>query len=541
MDSVNARREQRLPNPTAQVENDPAPALPNVGAFFVGESTEESSVSTSLQHTNQIAETESHTWQLLKLALPMMALTTSRMLMGFIDVYMVGMLGTDALAAVSPASLFIFVLGCVGMGIAQSVQTFVSQADGRGEPREGGGYVWQTFYVAAVFGVLTAPLVYTLPGWFGWVAEVGQHPPAVAALELEYMEISLWSVPFAVLCAGLQAFFNGVQQPRIPLVASLISIAFNIVGNYVLIWGHFGFPEMGIGGAALATTLAWALRAVLMTWAMLWPQFAEKFATRERASMMLCGQKMVSIVKVGGPVAMQWLLEIGSWTVFLHLVVPRYGEIAMAATNAVSQYNHLGFMPAIGIGMALCSQVGFVIGAKRPDDALIKTRVALRLTCAYMLLVAILMVTLGEPLMGIFSQDPEVIRIGRIILYWAAAFQVFDAAGITYMNALRGAGDTRWPAYAVAFCSWVVFIGGSLLIQQFAPGLGISGPWIAITAYITLLGLMVGWRWRSEHWRTIKLFDAERPTSAETALTTEGTVEPIAEPELATAAVSSDN
>ena len=120
--------------------------------------------------TRTIPSRRSATVELLTLALPIIGMMVTRLAMTTIDVLMVARLGTDALAAISPAALFVFAVACVGMGVAHGVQTFVSQVDGRGEPRKAGAYAWQSFYIAGLCAVLTLPLAATTEVWFGWLA-----------------------------------------------------------------------------------------------------------------------------------------------------------------------------------------------------------------------------------------------------------------------------------------------------------------------------------------------------------------------------------
>lgn len=469
-------------------------------------------MSDSIGKMGEIAqERGSATTQLLRLALPIIGMMVSRMLIGFIDFVMVSQLGTKAQAAISPASILVFTLACVGMGVATSVQTFVSQADGRGEPRQAGAYAWQTLYIAAAAGVLTWPIATLTPVWLGWIAAVSQHDATVAALEIQYVHIALWSVPAAVLSIGLDGFFTGVQKPRVSLLAVLLSLAVNAGGNYVLIFGKLGFPEMGIAGAAVATVIAWSSRALFLAGAILLPGFDRRYKTRR--SMALCSAKLAGMLRIGGPTAVQWLLDIGSWVVFMAMIMPPYGTDAMAASNVALQYMHLSFMPAVGIGIALCSQVGFAIGEGAPDRATKRTRTAMRLTGIYMGTIGLLFVLARTPLMNLLSEDPAVIAAGTWVLIGAAVFQVFDAMCITYMNALRGAGDTRWPAVMVALCCWVIFIGGGLLVGRVLPQFGLLGPWAMCAIYIIVLGLLLRWRWRGGHWRKIRLFD--RPAADE--------------------------
>ncbi len=451
------------------------------------------------------AKQRSPTRQLLTLALPIIAMMVSRMMMGFIDFWMVKYLGTAAQAAISPATMLVFTAACLGMGVANSTQTFVSQANGRGEPRVCGSYAWQTLYLAAISGLAVWPAIVTTPTWLGWVAKVASHDPVMAEMEIAYTRIALWSVPFAVLSMGLTAFFMGIQRPRVALLAVIASLLVNATGNYLLIFGKFGFPEMGIAGAAVATVIGWAVRAGFLAGAMLMREFDRRYHTRR--SLAWSTSKILAMLRIGGPTSVQWVVDIGSWLVFLAFIVPPYGVVAAAASAVALQYMHLSFMPAIGIGIALCSQIGFAIGEGRPDKANRQTRIAMRLTGVYMGAVGLLLVVGGYPLMWLFNKDPAVIHAGQLVLVGAAVFQVFDAMSITYMNALRGAGDTRWPAVAVFLCCWVIFVGGGVLVRSFLPELGLIGPWAMCAAYIIVLGLLLRWRWRGGKWREIRLFD----------------------------------
>jgi MATE family multidrug resistance protein len=453
------------------------------------------------------------TLQLLALALPIIAMMVSRMMMGFIDFWMVKYLGTAAQAAISPATMLVFTTACLALGIANSIQTFVSQADGRNEPEVCGSYAWQTLYLAAVSGLVVCPAALTTPVWYGWIAEVASHNAEMAKLEIAYTRIALWSVPFAVLSMGLNAFFMGVQRPRVALFAVILSLIVNATGNYVLIFGKFGFPEMGIAGAALATVIGWAVRAAFLAAAILMPEFDRRFNTRR--SLAWSWPKVRGMLRIGGPTAVQWLVDIGSWLVFLSVIMPPYGVKAVAASNVGLQYMHLSFMPAIGIGIALCSQVGFAIGEGRPERAIRQAGVAMRLTGIFMGGVGLLFVLGGYPLMWLFNKDPAVIRLGQWVLVGAAIFQIFDAMSITYMNALRGAGDTRWPAVVVFACCWVIFVGGGVLVRRLLPELGLIGPWAMCATYIIVLGLMLRWRWRGGKWRQIRLFKEEADQSVE--------------------------
>jgi MATE family multidrug resistance protein len=450
-------------------------------------------------------DTRRPTTELLHLAAPLVAVTASRMVMGFIDFAMVSQLGTDAQAAISPATLLVWAFICLGMGMATSVQTFASQADGRGEPERGAAYAWQTTYIGLAVLLLTWLATWLVPPLYAWIGAAAHHAPAVQALETEYTRLAVWSMTPAIIACGLESFFNGIRRPRITLLAVLVSLVTIIVGNYVLIWGHFGFPRMGIAGSAVATVLAWWVRAGVLLAVFCTRRFDAIYHTRRSFAprWSLCRD----IFRIGGPTSLAWLFEIGSWVVFLNLIVPTFGTVAMAATAIAVQYTHVAFMPAIGVGMALCSQVGFAIGAGRPDEAVRRTHTALRVTMLYMGIVGLLLFVLRQPLMALLTGDSAVLAAGMWVMCWVAVYQVFDAMSITFIFALRGAGDTRTPAVFNALCCWVVFVVGGWLIARLLPTWGVNGPWLMAVAYLILLGLLLWWRYRSGAWRKIRLLD----------------------------------
>jgi MATE family multidrug resistance protein len=465
--------------------------------------------------------TRSDTLDLLRLALPNIGMTISRMLMGFIDFAMVSQLGTAAQAAVSPSTLLLFTIGCLGIGMAQGVQTFVSQAEGRGEPQRSGAYIWQTAYIALLAGLLSAPIAIATAGWFPVIGAFGRHPLDVQAMEIGFLSWALWSIAPMTACGGLECFYNGIRRPMIGLVGALAALATIWLGNWVLIFGHLGFPAMGIAGSGAATLLAWCVRLGVLIVPLSWSSIDRRYGIWRSYRPNL--EKLRDIVRVGGPIALQWLVDIGAWLVFLQLMMPPYGKIAMAGANLAIQYMHLSFMPAIGIGVALTTQVGNAVGAGRPDEAVQRVIIARRIIVGYMGLMAVVLVLFGAPLSGLlcFESDAglrsEVIAASAAMLIWVALFQVSDALCIVYSFASRGAGDTRVPALLFAVCCWGIFVAGGYATVWLAPQWGAHGPWSMCTLYIIVLSVLLWRRFHSGAWRSIRLFDSAAPAGAHAA------------------------
>ena len=445
--------------------------------------------------------------KLLSLAGPTVGAKFSHMALGFTDFVLVSWMGTEATAAISPCTLMVYIVLCLGMGCTTSVQTFVAQACGRREQERAAPYVWQAFYIGGAFLILTFPLV-LLHRWFWtWVG----HPPAVQAMEIAYCDIAFWSMGLAIMCVGLEGFFNGIQRPIVELVSILVAIVFNAFAGYALIYGKFGCPKMGIAGAGIALVMAWSIRVVMMLAVFLSGPIHERFKSRH--AWRFNAARLKDILMMGGPIGLQWFLDVASWFVFIALMMAPFGTATLAAANIALQLMHLSFMPAVGLGVAVNSLVGHAIGARRPDLAERHARAGLAVMMTYMIAAAVLFWRGGPWLMGLLSSDLEVIAAGSAILIWAAVFQVFDAMSINYIFALRGASDTKWPAIMVIVHCWVTFILGGKLMMWLVPSMGIHGPWMMCSLYIIFLGISMTRRWGRGEWRKIELFKA--PPAAE--------------------------
>lgn len=438
--------------------------------------------------------------KLLVLAGPTVGAKLSHMALGFTDFVLVSRMGTEATAAISPSTLMVFIVLCLGMGCVTSVQTFVAQSLGRGEPRRGPAYVWQALYVGLVFLALTAPLIWFQRTFWTWVG----HPPAVREMEIAFCSIAFWSMGLAIMSVGLEGFFNGIQKPKVELASILVAIVFNALAGYALIFGKFGLPQMGVAGAAVATVIAWGIRVIMMMAVFLSQRIHDEYGTRD--SWRFEPARLKEILTLGGPIGLQWFLDVASWWVFLTLMMARFGTATMAAANIALQLMHLSFMPAVGLGVAVNSLVGHAIGARRHDLAKRHARAGLIVMMTYMISAGLVYWLGRNWLMGLLSSDPTVIAAGAGILIWAAVFQAFDAMSINYVFALRGAGDTKWPSMLVIFHCWVTFILGGYIVMRLLPGMGIHGPWMMCTLYIILIGVSLRRRFLRGEWQKIELF-----------------------------------
>ncbi|MEM1211232.1 MAG: MATE family efflux transporter [Planctomycetota bacterium] len=436
---------------------------------------------------------------LLVLALPIIASMISRTAMSWVDFAMVSALGPAAQAAIVPASIGLFCLIALGFGITSAVSTLVSQALGRGEQRRCGAYAWQGAWVGVAWGGLTLGLWPVVPGM---VAAFG-HSPEVAAMEAEYITIGLLGIGPAVIAAAWTNFFTGIHRPWAGFWATLLANAFNIFANWVLIYGNLGAPALGVAGAAWATSAAAAVSVLVLLGFMAAPKVRREFGTFH--GLLPRPRLLRPLLRIGLPAGFQLVGDIATFTVFLFLLVGRFGTVAMAGSNIAFKFFELAIMPCVGVAFACAAAVGKSIGQGNPELARRQAYTAWRINLAWVGAVAVVYLTAGGWLVTLLTDEPEVTAVAWSVLLCMAVFQIFDATQFTFASALRGAGDTLVPAVIMLAGTAVVMIGGGWAVAVWAPGLGVIGPWwMAVAAFAVIAGLYVA-RFRSGVWKRIDL------------------------------------
>ena len=452
-------------------------------------------------HKHNFAVDETSLRFMLRLAGPMVIATTSFTLMQFVDRIMVSRLGTAALAAVLPAGFTAAIPAACVMGVFASVSTFVSQYFGRGREKECTSYFWQAIYIGLAFSLVVLAICWPMaPAIFKSFG----HAPDVVELEVIYFRIMLFAnVAVVFVWAGTQ-FFMGIHRPILTMYAALTAQVVNIIANYILIFGKFGFPKMGIAGSAWGTVIGIIVGGGIRLSTFFAGDIRKTFVSRQMFRPDF--GKMADLLKVGLPAGVELALSTGVWGAILFWLVGRFGKADQAATSAAIACTNLSIMPIEGIRIALSAAVGKSIGADKDLTAVKQTRLCLRIALIYMGLVGLSFLLFGRTFMRLWSSDDTVIQTGAAVLVFAAVYQVFYASRTVYSGALRGAGDTLWLAAASAIGAVVVLgLGGFVIIKLF-PSFGSLGAWAAATLSIITVGLANRMRFKSNKWKEINLF-----------------------------------
>lgn len=435
--------------------------------------------------------------EVIDLAIPVVLTHISITAMQVVDSAMVGHLGAAELGAVGFGGVWMWTLMCFFVGTTTSVQTFVAQQFGAGKTEQCGSWAWQGIYsVAPIAAAVTIGLYLFAGTLMAWLdPDPTMQPHAVA-----YVQTRAFGAVGLIGSVAFSAFFRGFGDTRTPLYSTVGANLLNAGLDYCLIFGKFGFPELGVAGAGIATSVAEWANFIFLAWFFSRPALSARFHTRMVAPSVSMIRRLM---RTGLPIGGQWWLEMTSFAVFLTLVA-RMGDAPMAASQAFIALLSLSFMQAIGLGIAVSTLVGQYIGARDLEAAERSFWSGIRLCLFLAAGIAALFVFLPEPLLRIFSDDPRVLEIGIPLMWVGAIYQVFDALAIIADGGLRGAGDTTRPMLVRFVLAWGVFLPSAYLFGVVLEG-GLTGSWGGGLIYISALTVYLIQRFRSGRWREIEI------------------------------------
>jgi MATE family multidrug resistance protein len=382
-------------------------------------------------------------------------------------------------------------------GAASGIQTFVSQFDSAGDSRLCGAWTWYGFYaVVPVGGVMAAAIL-----WFAAPAIEWLGPsPEMQAVATEYIQTRVFGELGYLILMVHMSFFRGLEDMRTPLYVVVFAVVENAILDYLLIFGKFGFPELGVAGAGIATSIStWSGAAILFA-VFSSRSISARYHTRPVAPDLAAIRRFL---RTSAPIGGQWCIGMASFAVFTTLVA-RMGDQAMAASQAYMMLLSLSFMQAIGISIAAATLVGRYVGARDPIAAIQSYRSAMKLGMGLASLIAILFISIPDTLLGIFTDDPDIIALGRPLLLIGAFYQFLDAAYLVAEGSLRGAGDTRWAFVVELALGWGLLIPGAYLLGVVLEG-GLMGAWCGGLIYVVVLSSAFVWRFHSRAWQHIRI------------------------------------
>jgi MATE family, multidrug efflux pump len=445
----------------------------------------------------------------LALALPLMANSAVQIVLNLTDMWFIGHISTQALAAVGAVQWLVLAVVLVLGGVGSAVQTIVAQAQGARRYRRASQAVWTAMWatlctVPAFVGIGAAGHLILSP--FGFDPHIEQL--AVAFWTPRVSGSVFGSAVWAVL-----AFFNGVSRPRTSVFVTLVTAIANVVFNELFIF-HLG---MGIAGSGWATTAAQALGLLLGLSIFLTTRYRCQY--RSHLTWKPHGGRMLEQLRLGLPMGLMPAADLLGFSIFQMMQV-RLGTVGGAASQMVNIFTSIAYMPGFGIAQAGTTLVGQSIGAGDREWAMrVGTRVIL-LAAGYMGAIGLALAAAGPWILPFFTEANDMdaaptVALAANLLWLAAAYQFFDGLNLGSGMCLRGAGDATVPAALVFPVSLLLFVPLAHSFM-FAPGQGLVGflpqfgwgtygGWVAAMLYLMLLGTTLFVRWRSAVWKKIRI------------------------------------
>jgi MATE family multidrug resistance protein len=431
----------------------------------------------------------------MQLALPMVLTNLAQMAMIVTDVVFIGRLGPQALAASSLAVNIYHAFTFFAFGLVSAVAPMVAREKGmrRHEVREIRRIVRQGLWTAIAVSVPSIVLL-----WHGdrFLLAIGQQP-ALAATAGDYLRSLVWALPPFLGYVVLRFFISALERPQWAFIIAIVAILLNALGNWLLIFGNWGFPAFGIVGSGLASAIATSLMFIGMAAVV---RFDRRFRRYHVFGHFWEADwsKFKAIWRLGLPIGAIIAFET---TVFnaAAFLMGWLGEAELAAHAIAIQIAAITFMTPLGIAQAATVRVGIAYGA---GDALGVARAgwsAFILGTSFMVLTATLLITLPQFLIGIFIDvslpaNVPVLALGVSFITVAALFQIVDGAQVLAAGMLRGLHDTRMPMWYAAIGYWGFGLPLSAYLSQVTPLRGV-GVWIGLAAGLAAVSLLMVQRW----------------------------------------------
>ncbi len=444
--------------------------------------------------------------EVLVLSLPLVISMVSWTVMNFIDRMYLLWYSLPAMGAAMPAGMLYFALVCFPMGVASYVNAFVAQYHGAGRPERIGAVVVH----AMRFGMLAAPLYLLFIPLAGMMFRAAGHEAEIASLEAAYFRILMFGAGGTVIATAQSTFFTGRGQTRAVMVVDVTAAVVNIVLDYLWIFGKFGFPEMGIEGAAWATVAAQWWKVGYYRLLMHNAELRSQYGIRMWSPIDWALARR--IMRYGGPSGLQMTVDVIGITLFV-MLVGRLGSHAMVATSLAFNVNSVAFVPIYGLGIAVTTMVGQQIGRASPHLASRATWTSYWIAMIYSgIMAALYFFTPDLFLIGHASGvDPDEFEKLRatvvVLLRFVAAYALLDATAVVFVSAIKGAGDTRFIMYVTLVTAPLPLVFGIWGVSWM--GWGLLWCWVVLTAWICTLGMIYLARFLQGKWKSMSVIEGD--------------------------------
>ncbi|EGV43285.1 MATE family efflux transporter [Bizionia argentinensis JUB59] len=431
-----------------------------------------------------------YNWQL---AAPVMLGMLGHTFVSFVDNIMVGQLGTAELAAVSLGNSFMFVAMSLGIGFSTAITPLVAEADAEGNFAKGKSAFKHGLFLCTSLGLFlfilllfAQPLMYLM-----------KQPIEVVELAIPYLDLVAFSLVPLIIFQAFKQFSDGLSMTRYPMYATILANVVNVILNYLLIFGKFGFPEMGIVGAAYGTLISRVAMVIFLWWLLKGHEKSKEYVTNIKI-FVLDKLMLKKVASLGTPSAMQMFFEVGIFTAAVW-ISGLLGKNAQAANQIALNLSSMTFMIATGLSVASMVRVGNQKGLKKYHEL---RRIAFSIFLLGMILAtgfALFFFLFHNQLPKVYLDNndilnavdnAEVLAIASSLLIAAAVFQISDSIQVVMLGALRGLQDVKIPTIITFISYWVIGFPISIYFGD-ESRLASFGIWMGLIAGLTVAAILL--------------------------------------------------
>jgi len=445
--------------------------------------------------------------ELLVIAFPMVISQACETLMMFVDRLFLSKLGPEYMSAAMGGGITCFMFMTFFMGIIGYANALVAQHLGAGQ-KDRCAVVTSQALIIAVFAYPVILLCIPLGEILFRATDIA---PEQLVPQREYYRIAMYGAVLWLMRSSLSSFFSGIGRTRVVLASAAVAMVVNIFSNYVLIFGHLGFPKLGIRGAAIGTLLGSAAGLGVMA--------SRYFSHRYRTELNTVGglrfdrEIMVKLLRLGTPSGVEFFLNLSAFNLLV-LHFHGYGVAVAAAMTITFNWDMVSFIPLMGVGIGVTSLVGRYMGAGDPDGAHQVTMSGVKLAGLYSIVTFTAFCLFPGPLVRLFEPADggetflEVVPLAIYMVRLISVYVFADALAIVFSSALRGAGDTFWTMVISVSGHWTFTIVAVVLMRVFR--VGPRATWGTVVALVLGLCVTLSLRYRLGRWRTLRVV-AEAP------------------------------
>lgn len=423
----------------------------------------------------------------LKLAYPIILGMLGHTVVGIVDNIMVGKIGPDELAAVSLGNSFVFIAMSLGIGFSTAITPLVAEADGKNNIEDGRSAFHHGLYLCTILGFALFTIIFFAKPLISFMGQ----PEHVVELAKPYLDIVAFSLIPLIVFQAYKQFADGMSETKYSMWATIIANIVNVIFNYLLIYGIWIFPELGIVGAAIGTIIS---RFVMLGYMHYMMNLKKKFHPFFKGFDLknIKREVNIKIIKLGTPSALQMFFEIALFTGAI-LLSGYLGTTSQAANQIALSLASFTFMFAMGLSVAAMIRVGNQKGLNDYKKLRIVAMSIFLLAILLEIIFALIFVLFHDSLPALFvdmnsltdlAKNTEVVAIAGQLLLVAAVFQISDGLQVVVLGALRGLQDVKIPMYMTFVSYWVIGFPISIYLGLYTD-LKAAGIWIGLLAGLT--------------------------------------------------------